>query len=86
VCSRTGVSNGPGDSYPAAERHANVLCEANCYRSSAVANVSDEQRHVVILAIGIPVKILNKYGRELCSLVPIQPVRIIAVHSTVYFV
>ncbi len=33
VCSRTGVSNGPGDSYPAAERRANVLCEANRYRS-----------------------------------------------------
>jgi hypothetical protein len=25
VCSRTGVSNGPGDSYPAAERLANVF-------------------------------------------------------------
>jgi hypothetical protein len=29
VCSRTGVSNGPGGSYPAAESHANVLCEAD---------------------------------------------------------
>jgi hypothetical protein len=28
------VSNGPGYSYPAAERHANVLCEANRYRFS----------------------------------------------------
>jgi hypothetical protein len=28
-----GVSNGPGDSYPAAERYTNVLCEADRYRS-----------------------------------------------------
>ncbi len=59
VCSLTGVSNGPGDSYPAAERLANVLCEANRYRSSAAANVSDEQRYVFILAVGIPVKIFE---------------------------
>jgi hypothetical protein len=29
VCSRTFVSNGPGASYPAEERHANALCEAD---------------------------------------------------------
>ncbi len=29
MCSRTGVSNGPEDSYPAAERHVNGVCEAD---------------------------------------------------------
>ena len=84
-CSRTGVSNWPGDSYPAAERHASVLCEANRYWSSATTDVSNEQRYVFILAVGIPVKILDKYGRELCSRVRSNlhlGVCIIAVHTS----
>jgi hypothetical protein len=42
VCSRTGVSNWPGDSYPAAERHANVLCEADRYWSKAMTGVKQQ--------------------------------------------
>ena len=49
MCSRTGVSNRPGDSYPAAERHANVLCKADCCWSSAATNVSNsKQRYFMI--------------------------------------
>jgi hypothetical protein len=35
VCSLAGVSNGQGDSHPAEESHANVLCEADLQRFKA---------------------------------------------------
>ncbi len=35
VCSRIVLSNGLGDSYPAAESHANIQCEADLERSRA---------------------------------------------------
>ncbi len=54
VCSRTGVSNGPGDSYPAAERLENVSVRGplSVKRTlSAADKVSNEQRYVFILAV-----------------------------------
>ncbi len=57
MCSRTGLSNGPGDSYPAAERHANVLCEADRYWSS---NDKREQEQATILFEILPLESLFK--------------------------
>ncbi len=82
MCSRTGVSNRPGDSYPAAERLANVLCEAVHYRSSAAANVSDKQRYVFHSCCWNPCEDLNKYGREHQLVSPIQPTFVSVYHDS----
>jgi hypothetical protein len=81
VCSRTGVSNGPGDSYPAAERHANVSVQSlplSVKRSSKREQTSNYMFSFLPLN---PCDDLNKYGRELCSLVPIQPTSVSAYHA-----
>jgi hypothetical protein len=61
VCSRTGVSNWPGgDCYPAAERHANVLFEANRYWSATTDVSNSKQRYFVSSCRLNPCEDLNK--------------------------
>ncbi len=51
VCSRTGVSNGPGDSYRAAERHAEVLCETDIERSVAPRQMLASSNDIFLSAV-----------------------------------
>ncbi len=42
----------------------NILIEREGELVHAATNVKQQQRHLLIRAVGIPVKILNKYGRR----------------------
>jgi hypothetical protein len=83
VCSRTGVSIGPGDSYPAAERLANVSVRGPF---SVKRSRQREQRATICFhsCRWISVQDLNKYGRGRELVSPIQrfqPTSVSAYHA-----
>ncbi len=51
ACSRTCTSNRQGDSYPAAESHENVLCEADLILSIAPRQLSTSRNDTFLYAV-----------------------------------